>query len=105
MRGYSRGVETSERLARDLRTRYITVETKSAVETSDWCSREGSDVVHRRDAGREDKDAVDRNVERSRVGEDFCGGGKGESDENFSAFARRSRENKRGGERDARGGD
>ena len=104
MRGYSRGVETSERLARDLRTRYITVETKSAVETSDWSGREGSDVVHRRDAGREDEDAVDLNVERRRPGKIFVEVEKARLTR-ILAFARRSRENKRGGERDARGGD
>jgi len=59
VRGDFGGVETGERLGRDLRTRRVAVETTSAAETSDWSGRERGDVVHRRDAGREDENEVD----------------------------------------------
>ena len=85
VRGYSRRVATGERLARDLRTRCFTFQKESTVETSDRSGRSRSDVVHRRNARREDEDAVDRNVERRLFGKIFRGGGEGEVDEDFSA--------------------
>ena len=68
---------------RDLRTRCFTFQKESTVETSDWSSRSRSDVVHRRNTRREDEDAVDRDVERRHLGEDFRGGGEGEVGEDF----------------------